>query len=1600
MFNLRKKLNEAWSGADFWDKKENQQQRQQFAAPTKPAPAQTISNRQAPQTASIAKPPLYQQQRDSLADLYTHRANTQDFLDKLNLDDTNKRLLNVSAQKKAGVIDSNTAGEAAYAITKGNKIKNDLVDTGMEKKGNVYVPRKKTGNVETFLNNAGGAIMNVAPQRTAASIAEYGGTLFGNKKVRDWGEKQNKNFRDFNTYAQESASNKTLATGSNIAGNLLTLPLAPQGKIGMATRFTQAGANAAADTSYAIRKGGGSELAQKVGGGIMGVTSGLLNSYGGEKVLNPISGAGKRVTSRLLAAGNNEGLENVGEQFVNNLIAQKTYDPKRKLTDDLASNYGMGLAMGTAVRGGVEIHNRSPKLQQPKLSPSDIATLSDYQEANLKRVNDPKLVNQLHRQVREIGTKNGVDVVSGSPRDINDRINTLVDSFYNTQPKAPSKLLSGARARLTPLNDGGYAKVPWLESGEKDIPQFAQDFAAETKSTQDMINSAADAHFQAAKSNKGGQLIDKSGANDAYGSNVQRISENDPFYREFYKANKRRPTKQDYQAEVQRQLENGGGNLVSPDESQAYGLVKEREIANEQLAKTKELQPEPVQPGVKPEGFIIKETKGRGGRKDTIRVAPNGKGRLKATQQSEDVIRNNIADALNIPKTDRTSTVSDFDKNLIQNDKVANVVNEQTPEYVAKQPRELNDKSSKNEFKDTVNKWLGTKEATKTRATSLARSIDKLKKKDALDAIRAIDDSSYKPKNAQSQKLVNEFRKITDDLYARYVGEKGVKMGYVEDYLPRIYKNPEGGEPLTKSEYQSLMMSTGRMKGREVTGLDENALVTKDPRVLLQKYVESMEKTVNDRAFMNGLVKSGHLMEAPSRPQGTQVVDAPGLPEPRTFRNPDTGAEIQGNYYATPDVAKQLNRMFEPDIRDSTTGKVLRKTAGIASKAQDLGLSGGIPKTPINAFGFAQILRNTMGGNIRGTAKGATLAFSEKATNKYFDKHATDLAELQEQGINVRTRYADKGLKTFMQRVLDAEKKPGQKMTKTKALFAESWGAAMNDPTFSRLLPVMQTDYYMHIRKNLERFGVPHEKAVQLAAQRLKEFEGMTDLATQANRSKVGNDAMTTFLFAPKYREAMINFWGQNVKALAPQNVYKALNPKDGRYRANLVFNAMAMVMFLGMNAANREQNDGKNLWDNPPGKQDKLLINIPGNKTIGIPFLSSIATMPRTGLNIANDIRKGDGEQLAKDAKSFLGYGIRPLADVITNEDYFGNKIRNEQGSFAENLKRSGLFIAKAYSHPWIRGGIDYAVSQNPKVKDEDKKSPLQIVSESSESPIRWYNDKSIKYGAMYADLDKTLSKANNQTKKQFERWHPGRNEMGEKEKFDDNNFFGKERAEALQDDDYFKLEKAYQLAQKKHLGKPLDPLFNLPKDQRQLVLNKKALKPGQSDPQLDKLYEQPWYGAYKDQSSKYYAAKDKWTKKQGFTPFKSDNPYPEAKGEVKKLSDFYNSLPKGNGPRGTSPSRSAWIRNNPAQFAKLKDQWAKQDAWENTERSKYGLAATEGDAGVKNGFKKAYTSSKGKGSGKKKHKFDYKLDGFAKTKNSTSKKLRDILEKAMNGK
>lgn len=929
-------------------------------------------------------------------------------------------------------------------------------------------------------------------------------------------------------------------------------------------------------------------------------------------------------------------------------------------------------------------------------------------------------------------------------------------------------------------------------------------------------------------------------------------------------------------------------------------------------------------------------------------------------------------------------------------------------DFKVKTPMNLKDKITKKKFETATKEYLGQSASRKIERDSKVLNLNsrfKLTNEEKLNAIISIDDSSVKPMNDKVAQYVDNYRKLTDEAYQDYTSN-GVAMGFQSEYLPRIYKNPLTGEAIDGNTYRLLQAGSARQKGRSAELLNTDDLIYKDPTELLNSYYRSLDETVAGKQYLDTLEKEGILTKSTEPVRGLRPIVAEGM---------------QSNdgmfYYAQKDVANKLNELFGGKEATNAVENLLEKGAGINSFVQSFVLSGGIPNTPINAFGIMQMTKEAMALHPIKAGKAFATGMNKSFAKKVFTQKKDILKLMAENDVAPRVDIQNIS-KTGTQRIKDRAGVTGK--------FNQAWNEFTNDATFGRMMPALEVMHFENVYKSaLKKYD--QKKAASIAAESVKNFYGRTSDYKQAVRAKMTDDFTGAVLFAPRFRESMLNFWGRNVKSLNPMNLGKK------EFRDNQKFLVSAALMWAGMEALNMAMN-GVWMHDNPDGKKDKLLIPDSvnpldtGGKDVGIPFLSSIATVPRNTAAGAFNLATGRFTEAKKNAESFLSMPLNTVADVFSNEDYFGNPVIDDDATPAQKFTQAGAYIAKSNMQPWIREGLNVAGQNLPEdVKKSlgiKKKSTAETIANATESPFRFYDPKYYRYSDSWTPRggkDEKFTIAEQRTRAGIKKdidSIPDKLGLTNKQKegyealravdFDDEGnlvqdndpFYRAKRATALQDDGVFRAMKRRAELEFKLNGKPVDPLFNLAPSERRLILWKQTLPAGTKDPSISEMYNQEWYQDFRADQDRYYTAKQAYNKKMGYSSGKkNDNPYPEPSKDLQAKLDVYYSLPKGTG------QRSAMLRENPDILA----HWDKTEAWTNGERAKVGLGELPQDdmpwstlgryastGGSRRSGRGGGRGGKGRGSRGKSNKFDYKLDMFDSSNTKLSKRLRQLLKEA----
>src|SRR5262249_13034860 len=146
-------------------------------------------------------------------------------------------------------------------------------------------------------------------------------------------------------------------------------------------------------------------------------------------------------------------------------------------------------------------------------------------------------------------------------------------------------------------------------------------------------------------------------------------------------------------------------------------------------------------------------------------------------------------------------------------------------------------------------------------------------------------------------------------------------------------------------------------------------------------------------------------------------------------------------------------------------------------------------------------------------------------------------------------------------------------------------------------------------------------------------------------RSKTAEDTLSAVFFAPKFREGLVNMWGNTLRSLTTE----VRNPE---FYMNRRFALGAALMFAGYDALNYKLN-GNHMWENEPGKEFELKIPH-GDDIIYTPVLPSLTALPRNLVSGTIAAAKGDPKTAGQKLGSTLSSPIKMLVEAVSNRDYF----------------------------------------------------------------------------------------------------------------------------------------------------------------------------------------------------------------------------------------------------------------------------------------------------------------------------------------------------------
>lgn len=792
----------------------------------------------------------------------------------------------------------------------------------------------------------------------------------------------------------------------------------------------------------------------------------------------------------------------------------------------------------------------------------------------------------------------------------------------------------------------------------------------------------------------------------------------------------------------------------------------------------------------------------------------------------------------------------------------ADIINENPDNGFLSNPGQAGD------FDSLFKQWIGKRDVARTTGTEVAAKFKNIPKDAAEAVINEIESpgTNTDPKIAEmASSIKTEYDRLFQDAQ-----KSGIDIRYLENYITHIWdKSPgEVKEIFAKARdqfpYAQERTIPTYAEGKAL-GLEA---MYEHPAEILAHYVRNLEQTKANINFLKGLQDNKVVVSREvGAPLGYQRIDAEGLMP-------------NSNLYAPSEVAKLVNQVFNPRVDGGKVARGLELGHKGSSIVQDITMSGGLPYTPANAFVFAQITKEMLSGRIVSPWASAFRAVSTGSANKFFENHLGSIKEMQAHNVPVNTSYeisnlVDDGVfgKLFGGDVGGAVK--------------QAWGKAVNDPTFKRFMPMLQVSFYEDAKRSALKAGKSIDEAQRIAADATKNFYGVITSDDAAKRNKMTEDFLGAILFAPKYRESMWRFWVNNLKTLR--------HPFSPEYAANAKFIVGATATLIAMDQVNRAFNNGRSILDNPPGTEDKLLIPLGDGYTMGIPFLSSIATVPRALGMMTYHAAKGDFPQVMLDAKSFASAAYRPILDVLTNENYRGAAIYDESDSQGERYAKIGKFLASEYNHPYIEA-----------LMQSNGKPGYQTASAALETPFRFYEDDKLMYRYHMAESDELRDSLSPDSRIIWDKIKNTKTVDEDGVPVFNRRSYMANALDTLAHPEVLRAKTQLEQDYAAKTGEQINPFYNLSPKQQETVLLLKTFYPGdkQDTPIINANIEwlKPYWSA-RDQYNAQYQAK---LKEKGIT-VQSDDLRPKTTPELQQKLDLYNTLPSGTG------ARTRFLKANP---------------------------------------------------------------------------------------
>jgi len=613
----------------------------------------------------------------------------------------------------------------------------------------------------------------------------------------------------------------------------------------------------------------------------------------------------------------------------------------------------------------------------------------------------------------------------------------------------------------------------------------------------------------------------------------------------------------------------------------------------------------------------------------------------------------------------------------------------------------------------------------------------------------------------------NKIEEVFDGLYNE-AKERGFDPGFRENYIPQVYKESSAqikevvrdylaGKGMSAQDIDLYLEGSPRAS-RPASSLGLNPFFTKDrifpdyktamewgltprftdPDQLAAYYRDQLEKNIANKNLLDKLTSTGKLIPEQIAPH--DMVPVKYLP---------LG---QRGYFANPRLADMLDGMFKGDEELSPLGSFAKTFAGVSKLTQQVALSAGVPFTDINFFSIGQVIKELTAGNYKVIPSFVRGFFgvNTDAVVKFFTENSEYADKLASTGFDIGNRVGtygdvyDNWMNKFREAVNNARAPGGLGKGQTYKDFASLIGEGFNkvfaEKTFGSFMPQMYLQSFKDDYLSLLKSGMSDEDATALAGSITKKMAGITE---SVGRSQQTKDLLSSVLFAPKFRESMVNaLWNAGASGVDfVRNLGGLTGDLDPTLQRSRKLLAGMAITFAGYNALNYKLN-GHFMWDNPSGHQFDLRIAGKNGNITYVPFMPSFLTVARNLGTAALSYATGNFKAGNSAVESNLSQPLQITLSLIGNSDYYGDPIYNATDTTGQKLKKLAAYTGLELNHPYIKAVVN----------EIQKKQPIgELINNALELPLKFSNTGTENEESFFNEVDKQTAinaKADNEVK------------------------------------------------------------------------------------------------------------------------------------------------------------------------------------------------------------------------------------------------------------